>query len=68
MSKVHLPLGEMPAVIRESARAVLSQHRYKLVDEHGGFINLGELEHVLHELGRNASQALVVLDENPENQ
>jgi hypothetical protein len=68
MSKVLLPLGEMPDVIRESARTVLAAHGYQLCDARGNFINLGETEAVLRELGNNASQALCSIDENPENQ
>lgn len=58
-----LPIGDCPAVIRESARCVLAAHGFIITDKSGNPIGPRETESLLSELGRNASQALYSLDE-----
>jgi hypothetical protein len=71
MSKMHLPIAEVPGSISETLRQVLSQHGYELVrvvDESSVEpLSPDERESVLREVGKNAAQALFLIDTNPEN-
>lgn len=53
MTRLLLPLAEMPACITDSVRVCLAAHGLTLSEE------------VLVELGRNAAQALISIDETP---
>lgn len=67
MTKVHLPLQAIPAVITDSAPTVLAAHGFIIADNNGVPLT-PERAHALYlELGRNVSQALTSIDENPEN-
>ena len=72
---VHLPLSEMPGVIRESVRAVLAAHKFTVAEygtfppDNSGWVGLDqrEYEKLLNEIGNNVAQALMSRDANPEN-
>lgn len=77
MSRLVLPLAEVPAVIRESARAVLKSHGFAIVRESTlpgttanraahGVLTEAEIEMLLRELGNNAAQALFSIDQSEE--
>jgi len=68
MTKLILPLGEIPGVIRESARTVVKSHGFVIAKPDGSPLNPDELERLFSELGRNSSQALFAIDSNPENE
>lgn len=73
-TKVTLPLGEMPGVIRESVRSVLAAHGYVIAEkspdgDDPAPLSDAEFEILLVEVGRNVAGTLALsLDENPENQ
>lgn len=58
MTRIVLPLGEVPGCIRESLRAAMKARGVLLIRENFDLIDGEELERVLDELGRNASQSL----------
>ena len=77
MSKVLLSLNDMPPVIRESVRAVLIAHGSYIVQLAGvhGHPNISlaavkltdkQLDGLLREIANNVAQALVLLDQTPD--
>jgi hypothetical protein len=71
VSRVILPLGEMPGTIRESVRAVLTAHGFTFADrvDGCGVVALADdrVERLLRELGNNVAQALYGIGVDPED-
>lgn len=65
MSRMVLPVSEIPGVIRESTRCVLVAHGFAIVDKRGALITDERLEQLLRELGNNVAQGLYSIDETP---
>lgn len=66
MSRVILPLGDMPPAITDSARAVFKAHGYSIVGS-AGPLDEHQLDALLRELGKNAAQALYAIGTDPED-
>jgi hypothetical protein len=62
---LHVPLSELPGVIRESARAVLNANGYQITDKQGNVLTGRQLEGLLSELGNNAAQSIMSVDLRP---
>lgn len=58
MTRVLLPLGEVPGAIRESLRAAMKASNLLLIRESFDLIQGEQLERELDQLARNASQSL----------
>ena len=62
---LHVPLGELPGVIRESARAVLNANGYQVTDKQGNVLTSRQMESLLSEFGNNAAQSIMSVDQRP---